>query len=248
MNNESKIREELKISAAFKPTDVDVIMVVHNQSELVSNAIRSLEESTSDYHLYLWDNCSDQQTVDVLASADLKGGKLIRSKENIGFLKPNNELAKLGNSPYIVLLNTDVYCLPGWLEPLIGCLQNYSEIGVTGYIGGCLNDEGVGSSPAWGYDVDYISGWCLAIRRSDYEKYGLFDEVNLKFAYCEDADFCFRLREVGLITYAFCLDLVWHKGHATSFSIDPNVLGDPFVKNHAYMRKKWQKYLGRSIK
>jgi GT2 family glycosyltransferase len=130
---------------------------------------------------------------------------------------------------------------------LISCLQNYPDVGVVGYLGGCLNKEGVGTSPAWGYDVDYISGWCLAIRRSDYEKFGLFDDVNLEFAYCEDADFCFRLREQGLTTYAFSLNLVWHKGHATSLAVDPNVLGGPFVRNHAYMRHRWQKYLGRSF-
>ena len=246
---EQKTHAELQISAACKkPAEIDILMVAHNQPELVKNSLDSLKATTPDYHLYLYDNASDAETADILKSADLRGGRLIRSEENLGFLKPNNILAAIGTSPYIILLNTDIYCLPGWWEPLIGCLQNYPDVGVTGYLGGCLNHQGVGTSPAWGYDVDYISGWCLAIRRDDYKKFGLFDEINLEFAYCEDADLCFRLREAGLTTYAFGLNLVWHKGHATSLSIDSKVLGGPFARNHAYMQRRWQKYLGRSIR
>lgn len=244
-----RIQAELQIAAACrKPADIDVLMVAHNQPELVRNAIQSLKDTCPDYHLYLYDNGSDKETADILKAADLRGGKLIRNEKNTGFILPNNYLAMEGESPYIVLLNTDVYCLPGWWEPLISCLQHYPDVGAAGYLGGYLNKQGVGTSAAWGYDVDYISGWCLAIRRSDYLKYGLFDDVNLEFAYCEDADFCFRLREkAGMTTYAFSLNLVWHKGHATSLSIDPNVLGGPFARNHAYMQRRWQKYLGRSL-
>jgi GT2 family glycosyltransferase len=114
-------------------------------------------------------------------------------------------------------------------------------------MGGYLNEDGVGSMAAWGYDVDYISGWCFALRRSDYEKFGLFDDKNLEFAYAEDADLCFRLRDAGLTTYAMSLNLVWHKGSATSMSIAPALLEGPFARNHAYLRKRWQKYLGRSL-
>lgn len=245
--SQERIQAELAIaSACKKPAEIDVIMVVHNQAELTSNAITSLAATTPDYHLYLYDNGSDQETVDVLKKADLRGGKMIRDEGNIGFLLPNNRLVKEGKSPYIVLLNNDVYCLQGWWEPLISCLQHYPEVGATGYLGGYLNSQGVGTSPAWGHDVDYISGWCLAMRREDYDKFGLFDAEHLEFAYCEDADLCFRLREAGLTTYAFGLDLVWHKGHATSATIDPQLLGGPFARNHAYIQKRWKKYLGRS--
>ena len=246
---DKRVRAELQISTACKkPAEIDVLMVVHNQAELTTNAIESLKATTPDYHLYIYDNASDQLTGDVLQRADLRGGKLMRGKENIGFLKPNNILVAEGKSPYIILLNNDVYCLPGWWEPLIGCLQHYPEVGVTGYLGGYLNNQGIGTSPAWGYDVDYIAGWCLALRRADYEKFGLFDEKHLEFAYCEDADFCFRLREAGLTTYAFGLNLVWHKCHATSLAVDPDVLMKPFAKNHEYMQGRWQKYLGRSLR
>ncbi len=249
MTQDQKIQAELQIAAACKkPVSIDVLMVVHNQPEFTANALSSLRETVPDYKLYLYDNASDQETADILKSTDLRGGKLIRSEENIGFLKPNNVLATEGTGEFIVLLNNDVYCLPGWWEPLVGCLQNYPEVGVAGYLGGYLNKHGVGTCPAWGYDVDYVGGWCMALRRADYEKFGLFDETNLEFAYCEDADFCFRLREAGLTTYAFSLNLVWHKGHATSAAIDPSVLGGPFARNHAYIQRRWAKYLGRSIR
>ncbi len=244
-----RIHAELQISTACKkPADIDVLMVVHNQPELTLNTIESLRATTPNYHLYVYDNGSDKETIDILENTDFRGGKLVRGVGNIGFLKPNNILAAMGTSPYMVLLNNDVYCLQGWWEPLIGCLQHYNDVGAVGYLGGYLNSQGIGTAPAWGYDVDYISGWCLGLRRKDYEKFGLFDEKHLEFAYCEDADFCFRLREAGLTTYAFSLNLVWHKGHATSLSIDPEFLSGPFARNHEYMKGRWQKYLGRSLK
>lgn len=244
---DERIHAELQISSLCQPAEIDVLMVAHNQAELTSHAIESLKQTCPNSHLYLYDNASDEETSSVLKKADLRGGKLIRGEQNIGFMKPNNMLVAEGKSPYIVLLNTDVYCLPNWWQPLISCLQNYDEVGATGYLGGYLNEQGIGTMAAWGYDIDYISGWCLALRRSDYEKYGLFDVENLEFAYGEDADFCFRLRDAGLTTYAFSLNLIWHKGSATSMSISPSLLQGPFARNHAYLQKRWQKYLGRSL-
>lgn len=245
MTQDTKLAAELQIASACKPTEIDINIVVHNQYELTRNCLESIEQTTPNYHLYIHDNASDSVTRDYLKSVNLHGGKLVRGKVNEGFLKPNNALAEHGSSPYIILLNNDTYCLPGWWEPLIGCLQNYPSVGVAGYCGGSLNSEGVGSAASWGFDVDYVCGWCMAIRREDYKKLGLFDDKHLEFAYCEDADFCFRLRESGLTTYAFSLNLVWHKGSATSTSISKDVLMGPFAKNHLYMQGRWKKYLGK---
>lgn len=244
---EDKIRAELAIAAACKPVNLDILIVGHNQPEFTKNCLASVADTTSNSQLYLYDNGSSEPTAEILRNADLRGGRLIRDERNSGFIKPNNALAALGSNPYIVLLNTDAYCLPGWWEPLVGVLQNYPDVGVVGYQGATLNHDGVGSALAWGYDVDYVCGFCMAIRRADYERLGLFDEKNLEFAYCEDADFSFRVREAGMTTYALSLKLVWHKGHATSHAVDPTVLSGPFARNHEYIRQRWKKYLGRSL-
>jgi hypothetical protein len=76
-----RIMAELQIAAACKkPVEIDILMVAHNQPELVKNSIQSLQDTTPNYHLYLYDNGSDSETADILNTADLRGGKLIRRK------------------------------------------------------------------------------------------------------------------------------------------------------------------------
>jgi len=46
------------------------------------------------------------------------------------------------------------------------------------------------------HGVDWVTGACLIIRRDTVDKIGLLDEAI--FMYCEDIDWCFRCKKVGL--------------------------------------------------
>jgi GT2 family glycosyltransferase len=67
---------------------------------------------------------------------------------------------------------------------------------------GALYDSGVGPVVSWvkritrtEHDVDWVSGACLMVRRTDAEAVGLLDERF--FLYTEDVDFCAQLRARG---------------------------------------------------
>lgn len=56
--------------------------------------------------------------------------------------------------------------------------------------------------------VDWVSGACLATRREIWERLGGFDEAF--FMYCEDVDYCLRVRNAGLQVAFVAETLVTH--------------------------------------
>lgn len=62
--------------------------------------------------------------------------------------------------------------------------------------------------------VNYLTGCCLLIRRTVFERIGLFDETF--FMYGEDVDFCFRAAKMGLKYGVVSEARIFHKGSASS--------------------------------
>jgi GT2 family glycosyltransferase len=169
---------------------------------------------------------------------------LVRHSRNIGFIIPNNKLAKLGISPYIILLNSDTVVSKGWDSALIGVLNAYPNCGIIGFQGGTLEIDGKGCGGSLNGKIDYVCGWCLCIKRILYEKFGLFDEDNLKFAYGEDSDLSLRMKEEGFDIHAMNIKLVKHYGNVTSMEVNKEMdISATFKKNHEYIRERWKDYL-----
>jgi GT2 family glycosyltransferase len=231
-----EIKNELEITAQYKPVMKDILIVVCDQLPYVEECIKTVQTNTEDYKLYLWDNGSKNETSEYLESVD---GVLVKTEENYGFILPNNRLADLGESPYIILLNSDTFVRPGWDKSLVSHLETgYSQVG---YLGGFLDETGRGEGSGFGGDVDYIPGWCFGISRDTYNEFGLFDEKNLEFAYCEDADFSLRLTEAGRSIYALHLGLVHHYGNKTITTVAGECdVESTFKHNHEHMQKRWQ--------
>jgi GT2 family glycosyltransferase len=226
----------------------DIIIVVHNQLDYTKKCIETIYNNTSNFHLYIWDNGSDEETAKYLQEQQLsrKNFHFIRHDDNIGFIKPNNELAKLGNSPYIILLNNDTEVFKGWDTALIGWLIAKPEYGQVGYLGGILEENCQGGKARCGEVIDYVCGWCMCMPREVYDKYGLFDEKNLSFAYGEDADLSLRLLEAKYKIRALRLGLVIHHGNATIKEVaKTRDCRCTFDANHDYLRLRWADYLSK---
>ena len=243
--NLDKIKEELLFIDFAENIDKDILIVVHNEFEFVRNCIDSLYKNTKNFNLFIWDNASDKQTKEYLEKIQKKKNvKLYRSEQNVGFVVPNNTMAKDSKSPYLILLNSDTEVRPYWDKVLVGFLEKNKDVGACGFQGGIVNEQGLGVSINFGYDVDYICGYCLCIPRKIYKEFGLFDE-NIKFAYCEDSDFSFRLREKNKKIYAcYSTDLVVHYGNRTSLSVAQKInLKETIENNLIYLQNRWSKYL-----
>lgn len=240
------LKEELLAADRVESVDKDIIIIVHDQLDYVRTCVESIQRNTDNYNIYLWDNGSYSPTADYLKQlADTHENIFLhREEENIGFIQPNNRLAERTTSPYIILLNSDTRVYSGWDKAMIGHLQEHPEVAQVGYHGGWLNSKGKGVRFGFGGDVQYICGYCFCIPRSVYEEFGLFDEQNLEFAYCEDSDFSLRLKEAGRKIYALNVRLVHHFENVTVKQvIKEKDISPQLLRNSLYIQSRWGKYL-----
>lgn len=235
------------MSIAGTPETKDILIVVHDQLDYIKQCIESLFEHTHNFTLYLWDNNSMAPTREYLEEVDRMHSNvvLLKHSDNIGFIIPNNKLAKLGNSNYIILLNSDTKVQKGWDAALIGWLKENPNCAIVGYQGGTLEEDGRGSNKERsGPFIDYVCGWCFCMSRSIYEDFGLFDEANLSFAYGEDSDLALRMKEAGYEIYAMNIKLVTHFGNKTALEVQKEMdTSVSFDRNHQYIRMRWKDYL-----
>lgn len=243
--NLKKIKEELLLIDCAENIYKDILIVVYNQYDFVKNCIDCIYKNTKNFNLFIWNNGSDKETSCYLEEISQKENvKLYNSAENLGFIIPNNKMIKETVSPYVILLNSDTEVRENWDKVLISFLENNKDVAVTGYEGGILNKKGLGIDVDSGYDVDYICGYCMCLPIKTYLEFGLFDEENIKFAYCEDSDFSLRLKEKNKKIYAcYSKDLVVHYGNRTSVNILNKEFSETVSNNLNYIKKRWNKYL-----
>jgi len=240
------LKEELQCASEAIHYTKDILIIVHDQLDFVKICIDSIQRNTQNYNIFLWDNGSYPPTADYLKElADTHGNIFLhREEENIGFIEPNNRLAEMTASPYIVLLNSDTKVYSGWDLAMTGWLQKHPEVAQVGYHGGWLNSQGKGVRFGFGGDVQYICGYCFCIPRATYEEFGLFDETNLEFAYFEDSDYSLRLQEAGKKIYALNVRLVHHFENRTVKQVIKEKDISPYLsKNSLYIQSRWRDQL-----
>jgi len=221
----------------------DILIVVKDQLQYVKTCIDSIFKNTKNFNLYVYDNGSSLETRDYLCK--VPNINLTVSPQNDGFIKPNNFLAKQTKSDYLILLNSDTEVFENWDKMLISQFLSNPKLGQVGYCGSKLDENFKGGPAHLGSDIDYVCGWCFCIPRKVYNEVGLFDEENLKLAYCEDSDLSFRIKEKGYDIYSMYSDLVIHYENKTVLEVNKDPLEysrflDAFKSNHEYLSRRWK--------
>ena len=202
------------------PPLVTVIIVVWNSKRYLSTCLDSLVAQTNkDFEVVIMDNGStDGGSLGL--EEKYSGLKLTLKKlnQNFGFAVANNIGARLARGKWLVLLNTDAFPEPDWLEKLLKVAEENPEYSFFSSRQVQANNpdliDGTG-------DAYHISGWawrrcyncptanngleqkevfsaCAAaalISRDGFLETGGFDEDF--FSYFEDVDLGFRLRLLG---------------------------------------------------
>jgi hypothetical protein len=249
-----KVKEDLKLGDEAEDEWKDIIIVVRDQLSYFKDCIESIQNTTSNYHLYIWDNASSKETADYIDQLVAKYNEeknpnwaitTVHCEENVGFVYPNNEMAAICTNPYLILLNSDTKVFKNWDKTMIAFLKQNPDVAQVGYWGGLLHADGRGFGGNNGWEVDYIPGWCFCISRDTYKEFGLFDD-KMKFAYCEDSDLSLRLKKAGKKIYALYAQLVIHYQNKTVLEVHKEGKLDlqaTFDHNQAYFQEKWADYL-----
>jgi GT2 family glycosyltransferase len=251
----------ISFPAVSRP-DVTVVMVTYNRWDLTKEALRLLAEVTEPcYEVVIVDNASTDGTVDRLAQ--VRGAGVLRNPRNIGFGPATNQGAAMGRGRHLVLLNSDAWVRPGWLEPLIDVADADPCVAAVApkllYPDGRLQEAGsivwrdarvrqygdgdVPNRPEYNFrrTVDYASAACLLVRRDAFISVGGFDP---RFApvYCEDVDLCLALAAgPGHVVYQ-PRSVVEHVRGASAIG---GVQSTRVERNRRLLRARWREVLDR---
>ncbi len=207
---------KLNFGCVGKPA-LSVIMVLFNRFELTMQALCSLRDNfAGNIELILVDNDSTDDTRRI--ETYVRGAKLLRTGENIGFLRACNAAVPHATAPALLYLNNDTELGHAAITAALARLNTDAKIAAVGAkiirTHGMLQEAG---SIIWndgittGYmrdasplapeanfvrDVDYCSAVFLLCRTELVKRLGGFDDA-FSPAYYEEADLCVRMIGAG---------------------------------------------------
>jgi GT2 family glycosyltransferase len=242
--------------------ELSVVMVTHGAQALTRRAVDALVANTENsFELIIVDNHSDEEMRAWLS--ELRDVKVIFNDSNRGFGPATNQGAAVARGEYLLLLNSDAFVHPGWLEPLRAALD---EEGVGAsfprllHPDGSLQDAGVllakdGTVLVYGDGddpqrlcyrfrrfVDTGTAACMLMRRTVFDAFGGFDERYAP-AYYEDVDLSMRLAQRGLRVLYEPRALVTHQRYGSSNTAQAAELSE---RNRGRFVERWaDELLGR---
>ena len=246
--------------AVAKEPAVSIVTLLYNKANLTEQFLLSLLDNVSiPFQLILLDNASSDSTPELLDR--VRGAVVLRSSENLQFIRGNNLAAMAAVGRHLLFLNNDTVVHPGCIESMALTLDQRSEVaGVAAKIvlpGGMLQEAGSiiwkdgscygygrGDDPArpefnYRREVDYGSAACLMVRREKFLELGGFDNRYAP-AYYEDTDLCMKLRQAGGSIVYVPQAVITHHEYASS---SPEAAVAKMQQRQAIFREKWPEQL-----
>jgi O-antigen biosynthesis protein len=197
---------------------VSVIIPTFNGAHHTLRCLLSLvSDRKTSFEVLIFDNGSTDETDELLKLCD--NVKVIKSPQNLGYIKANNAAAEQANGEFLLLLNNDARIVEGSIQDSINVFSTENCVGAVGVRiklatgklqeAGCMIFRDGTSNGYLRYsevddpramfmrDVDYCSGIYLLLRRQQFVDLGGFDEIFAP-AYYEETDLCMKLRARGL--------------------------------------------------
>jgi len=204
---------------------ISLILPLYNSEKFIDECLEAIKNQTfKDFELIIIDDFSTDKTREIL---DKKGYKYYKHEKNMGFTKTVNEGLKLAKGEYIVLADHDLILEKDYLAKLLKVnkdivssrLYYYKQkdkiralnikinlfTGKTTVIGKDQIDKGQLDNLG---KLESMGAACLLVKKTVYDKIGLFDEGFLHFYV--DTDFCYRAKEAGYEIFSSQAKS-WHK-------------------------------------
>ncbi len=235
------------------PLKVSVCIPVFNGSDYIAESIDSvLSQTYEDFQLVVCDNCSTDNTEEIVRSFRDARLKYVRNAENLGLVGNFNRCLEHAKGEYVCIWHHDDVMLPDNLKLKVQLLEEHPDVGFVHSNLVLIDEKGaVVAGEIWyeGSRHDYIEDGRTAVReylqylpsgasifigavlarRSHYEKVG---EFNPALPHCVDSDMWMRMM---LLCKIACIGtpLVKYRVHSTSAS---SHWGDyasvPYIKEH----------------
>ncbi|MEJ2008461.1 MAG: glycosyltransferase [Acidobacteriota bacterium] len=236
-----------------KTPAVSVGIPVYNGSDYIAEAIESvLSQTFGDFELIVSDNCSTDNTGQIVCSFDDPRIRYIRNSENLGLVGNSNKCLELARGNYISILHHDDIMMPDNIERKVRLLNEHRDVGFVHSNIFIIDPEGeVVSRNIWNKDSrsDYVEkgitifhrflqslplgasifiGAVLA-RRECYERLGGF---SAELPHCSDSEMWMSMSLFYNVA-CFGTPLVKYRVHPSSAS---SSWGDytslPYLKEH----------------
>ncbi|MFT4244728.1 MAG: glycosyltransferase [Candidatus Woesearchaeota archaeon] len=114
---------------------VSVLMPNYNGDKYLKEAVNSiLNQTFADFELLIVDDCSTDESLEVLRSFDDSRIKVFENSRNLGIVKTRNRLFSLmsSSSEFVAIMDSDDIALPTRLERQVAFLEKFKNIGIVG--------------------------------------------------------------------------------------------------------------------
>lgn len=124
---------------------ISVLMPAYNTEKYVNEAIESiLQQTFNDFELIIIDDCSTDNTWDVIQEYSKKDGRISihRNEKNSGISSTRNKLISLAKGNYIVWQDSDDISLPTRMEKQYKLMEENPAVGICGGYLQFFNNQG----------------------------------------------------------------------------------------------------------
>jgi len=234
---------------------VYVIILTRNRRDDLIECIGSVLKATyANKEVIVVDNASTDGTEEAIKEL-FPRVELIETGENLGFARGNNigiRRALEKGADFILLLNDDTVVDPPFIDELLRVAERDESIGVVGprvyYYSDPKRLWATGDQDCIGKmddgtheeikEVPWVVGCAFFMRRQVAEKAGLLDEE--MFLYCEEDEYCARIRKAGFRMYYAPKSVVYHKAslqgdHLKPYQVYYNCRNSILVRRKKYM-------------
>lgn len=239
---------------------VSIVIVTFNNLPVTRLCLETLRKLTGyePLEVIVVDNASSDGTREWLRENTARlGYRVFLNDSNRGFAAASNQGAGETKGEILVFLNNDVVVTPGWLGRLVSVLQ-LPWVGLAGPVTNAIGNEArIAASYVSAQqmlalaeenarrekgkllDVPALAFFCVALRRSTWERVGELDE-RFGVGLFEDDDYALRVRNAGLRN-VIVRDAFVHHWHEASFRALPSAeYVALYEHNRALFKDKWR--------
>lgn len=218
---------------------ITIIIPTKDKSDYLRKCVNSIKMKTDylNYEIIIVDNGSKEKSaINYLQSIHNRDNcKVLSYPGRFNFSAINNYASKKSKGEFLLFLNNDTEVITsGWLSAMLELCQRektgavgakllYNDntiqhagvlLGVSGIANHAFYKLALNESPYFinanvirNYSA--VTGACMMVRKSLFEDFGGFDEINLSISY-SDIDFCLRLKEKGYLTVFTPYAVLYH--------------------------------------